>query len=183
MLMSAATMMRETELEPSPVIDLLDLLEGLPVVLRAARFARGLRTPEEAGKAIGIHPTVIRKVERGDGTQTAMPTLITIAEWLGPLTRDEWEELRWTETPPTILSRADLLHELEVAMRGGTNDVREIARRLGYDKPASLSMRLRRMGELELANFFEAERPHGSAGPDSVPIPSYVRVIMRRNVP
>jgi hypothetical protein len=179
--MSTATMTRETDLEPSPIVDLLDLLEGLPVVLRAARFARGLKSPEEASRVIGIHPSVIRRVESGNGEKTALPTLLSIAEWLGPLTREEWEELRWAETPPVALSRADLMAELELAMAGGSNDRHVIARRVGYDKPASLSMRLRRMGELELANFFEAVRPHESAGPDSVPVPQVVRMIFKKN--
>ena len=150
----------------SPVVDLLDLLEALPVVLRAARVDRGL-DKREAGKEIGIDGSTVGRIEAGKGVTSDM--LLLVLEWLGPMDREEWDELRWADTLPLMLSQAELLIELEIAMEG-SDDRAEIARRVGYEKPLSLARRLYRMREKELAGFFESELPHGSPGPDSISV-------------
>ena len=152
----------------SPVVDLLDLLEALPVVLRAARFDRGL-DKEAAAEQIGINGSTVGRIE-SDKRGVTSDMLLLILEWLGPMSREEWDELRWADTLPRMLSREELLEELAVAMAGGSTDRGVIARRVGYEKPLSLSRRLWRMGEHKLAAYFESELPHPSPGPDSISV-------------
>src|SRR4249919_4136158 len=156
----------------SPVVDLLDLLEALPVVLRAARFDRGL-DEATAAELIEVSEQTVRRVEAGLESVT-FGMLLLILEWLGPMSRDEWDELRWADVLPRPLSREELLVELEIAM-AGSNDRAEIAARVGYEKPLSLARRLYRMEEHKLAAYFESELPHGSPGPDTISVTSPLR--------
>lgn len=160
-----------------PVIDLLDLLEALPVVLRSARFDRGLDDYDEAAKAIGIHARMIMAIERGEGNQGTQ-SLIKILEWLGPMSRQEWDELRFADTPAPALKRDELLQELAAAMAGPLDDPDAIALRVHYPNRLSLARRLWRMGENELANYFEVGRPHEPPSPTAAQVTSPLARVM-----
>lgn len=150
---------------PSPVVDLLDLFEAVPVVLRAARHRRGLDNTKKAAKAIGLDQHTLFRIERGQ--EVTMKSLWSVLEWLGPLTRREWDELRGATVPPIPMRREELLTELRIAMKDGTNDRHKIAARVGYERPVSLARRLRNMGERRLANFFDSEQ-YDSPGADTI---------------
>jgi hypothetical protein len=170
--MASAPVVLKLAEKPSPTVDLLDLLEAFPVVMRAVRFDRGL-SHRAAASQIGISEDVLRRAENcADNVTSGM--LVLILEWLGPMSREEWDELRWADVLPKPLSAKELLEELEIAM-AGSNDRAEIARRLGYEKPLSLARRLYRMKKNELAGFFESELPHTSAGPDSISVTPQTR--------
>jgi hypothetical protein len=180
---TAPIILQEIELErptTGPVGHLLDLIEGLPLVFRNARLSRGLATVYEAADDIGIHYSTVTRIEtRPEGV--SLELLERIFEWLGPLTQQEWDELRYADTPPRPLSRTELLEELEVAMSGTTRDYRAIARRLRYPNPATLARRLDRMGEHRLARFFEGNEAGKCSGPDSVRVSPYVTHLFHNN--
>lgn len=149
------------------------------MVFRNARLSRGLETVNAAAKVIGIHTSTVTRIETRPET-VSLELLERIFEWLGPLTQEEWDELRYADIPPRTLSRTELMHELAVAMSGTTRDYREIARRVGYPNPLSLARRLDRMGESRLASFFEGNH-QGSPGPGSLRVSPYVTHLFRDN--
>jgi transcriptional regulator with XRE-family HTH domain len=157
----------------------LDLIEGLPVVFRNARLCRGLDTVHAAARDIGISDSTVTRIETRPETVN-LELLERIFEWLGPLSQEEWDALRYADLPRRELSRTELLQELEVAMTH-KDDYRVVAARL-QSSPAALSRRLDRMGEHRLARFFEGHNAgRCSSGPDSVRVSPYVTHLFHDN--
>jgi len=135
-------------LAQTPGEQILDYLEALPVVCAAIRHERGL-SRRELSHIIPVSDPVLHRFENGHAVGT--DTLITIAEWVGPVTPDEWDRLRHTRyennMPPWLLVE-------EVTMMLRDDHPPNICRRLNI-KPAALCKRLRRAGRDDLANRFD----------------------------
>lgn len=179
--MSTAQVILQEETErptTGPVGHLLDLVEGLPVVFRNARLSRGLDTVHAAAKAVGISDSTVTRIETRPET-VSLELLERIFEWLGPLSQEEWDALRYADLPRRELSRTELLEELKVAMSDRA-DYRAVAARM-QTSPATLSRRLDRMGEHRLARFFQGHNAGRCSGPDSVRVSPYVTHLFRDN--
>jgi transcriptional regulator with XRE-family HTH domain len=135
-------------LAQTPGEQILDYLEALPVVCAAIRHERGL-SRRELSRIIPVSDPTLWKFENGQGVTT--DTLMTIAEWVGPVTPDEWDRLRHTRyennMPPEILVD-------EVTMLLRDDHPPNICRRLNIT-PGALAKRLRRAGRNDLANRFD----------------------------
>jgi len=171
------------KLAPTPKNDtaaeLLDLLEGLPVVFRSIRAERGLSVVE-AAKQIGIYQQAIYMFEKGGGNGGTLNLLFLILEWIGPLTREEWDEYRFTDDPSRVfMNRETLLQELAKAMVDSRDPV-VVARRVGYENRLSLARRLYRMDKPRLAVFFDRQTLRGADDPASVSVTSHLNKVLER---
>lgn len=149
------------------VAELLELLEGLPVVFRSVRAERGL-TMLQAAKEMGVHHSLVPALEQGKGNGGGLNVMYLALEWIGPLSPDEWNEYRFSDSPSHLsIGREELLLGLQTAMRV-SRDPAVVAAHVGYDNRHSLARRLYRMRERKLAQFFGREKPRGADDPDIV---------------
>lgn len=149
------------------VAGLLDLLEGLPLVFKAVRADRGLTLKKTAAE-VGVGYQALSALELGNENGGGLNAAYLVLEWIGPMTREEWDEYRFSETRAhSYAPREELLQALQAAMKD-SRDPATVAARVGYDNRHSLARRLYRMQEKKLASLFGRERPHGADDPDIV---------------
>lgn len=155
---TATTVLR---LAQTPGEQILDYLEALPVVCAAIRHERGM-SRRDVETIININNATLWRFEAGHSVST--DTMMTIAEWVGPVSVEEWERLRHTRyennMPPEILVE-------EVAMMLRDDHPPNICRRLNI-KPGALAKRLRRAGRDDLANRFDPNSHRSMWAEDTV---------------